>query len=35
MKKLMTLAAASLIGMSGVTASASLVARNIETAANN
>ena len=33
MKNLLTLAAASLIGMAGVTASASMVARNIETAA--
>lgn len=33
MKNLLTLAAASLIGMAGVTASTSMVARNIETAA--
>lgn len=33
MKNLLTLAAAYLIGMAGVTASASMVARNIETAA--
>jgi hypothetical protein len=33
MENLLTLAAASLIGMAGVTASASMVARNIETAA--
>ena len=33
MKNLLTLAAASLIGMAGVTASASMVARNIETVA--
>ena len=33
MKNLLALAAASLIGMAGVTASAAMVVRNIETAA--
>ncbi len=33
MKHLMTLAAASLIGMAGVTASAAIVARNLASAA--
>ena len=32
MKQLITLAAASLIGMAGITASAAQIARNIETA---